>query len=284
MNLLQRYQQRRAIGRRIQQLDPQRDHLEIVFLVGAYHFPFATQRVLEFALFRTFAVPGISGLLDKTGTFAHHGQKRYDDTALLLAEIAEHGYDSPRGASAIRRMNYLHGRYDIPNADFLYVLSSFIYELKRLNPLVGWRRSTYHEELANYYFWVAVGERMGIRDIPPTYEAFADFKAQYERDHFRYADSNRRVAEHAMRTFLAWFPRWSRSLVRRGILAMMDKPLADALGYPPVSRVEQGLFRVGMWFFRLGVWLLPPRATPFLLTQHRNRSYPQGYDIDHLGS
>src|SRR5258706_9468434 len=88
--------------------DPIRDHLKIVQWVGEYEFPFETQRSLEFALFRTFAVPSISGLLASTGHFVAHGQKRYDDTALIIAEIAENGYDSERGRDAIRRMNQIH--------------------------------------------------------------------------------------------------------------------------------------------------------------------------------
>ena len=101
----------------IRQLDPERDHLEIVYLDTFHEFPWDTTRSLEFALFRTFAVPSIGGLLDRTGEFAQRPQKRYDDTDLILSEILEHGYDSERGRAALRRMNRLHGRFDISNQD-----------------------------------------------------------------------------------------------------------------------------------------------------------------------
>src|SRR5207244_7943076 len=106
----------------IRRLDPVKDHQRIVFLSTCYEFPFDTTRALEFALFRTFCVPRISALLDRTGEFQHRAQKRYDDTDLIVSELMEWGYDSDRGQRALRRMNQLHGRFAIANEDFLYVL------------------------------------------------------------------------------------------------------------------------------------------------------------------
>jgi hypothetical protein len=51
----------------------------------------------ELALYRTYCVPSITALLDKTGEFYKRTQKRYDDTALIVAEIAKWGYESERG-------------------------------------------------------------------------------------------------------------------------------------------------------------------------------------------
>jgi hypothetical protein len=73
----------------IKKLDPLRDHLRIVFLDSAYEFPFDITRALEFALFRTYAVPSIGALLDRTGEFKARPQKRYDDTDLLVSEFYE---------------------------------------------------------------------------------------------------------------------------------------------------------------------------------------------------
>ena len=111
----------------IERLDPLADHQRIVRLSARCDFPFDTTRALELALFRTFAVPGISALLDRTGQFAHHTQRRYDDTDLLVSEMMEHGYDRDRGRRALRRMNQIHGRFAIPNDQFLYVLSTLIF-------------------------------------------------------------------------------------------------------------------------------------------------------------
>src|ERR1044071_8758878 len=96
---------------RIAALDPVRDHLEIYQISAGLEFPWDYTRALEFALFRTYCVPSISRLLAATGEFRDRPQKRYDDTALLMAEVAAHGYDSDRGKEALRGSNRAPRRY-----------------------------------------------------------------------------------------------------------------------------------------------------------------------------
>src|SRR5262245_836349 len=96
---------------RIQELDPVDDHWEIYRISAGYEFPWDYQRSLELALFRTYCVPSISRLLSLTGEFRDRPQKRYDDTVLLMAELAAHGYDSERGKEALRVINRAHGRF-----------------------------------------------------------------------------------------------------------------------------------------------------------------------------
>src|SRR5919197_4730277 len=164
---------------RIQQLDPETEHQRIIFLSSCYDFPFDTTRALEFALFRTFCVPSIAAVLDRTGEFRHRAQKRYDDTDLIVSELIEWGYDSDRGQRAIMRMNQLHARFEIANDDFLYVLSTFIYEPIRWNARFGWRRMCDQERLGYFFFLREVGRRMNIKDLPTDYSSFEDFNRSY---------------------------------------------------------------------------------------------------------
>lgn len=270
------------ILRKIQKLDPQVDDQQIVYLVGSYEYPWLTQRSLEFALFRTFAVPSISRLLDETGQFARHGQRRYDDTALILAEITENGYDSERGRAAIRQMNRQHRRYDIANEDYLYVLSTFIYEPTRWHERYGWRQPTEGEKQANYVFWCEVGRRMGIQDIPTADAAFKLFNIDYEREHFTYSESNQRVGEATIQIFLSWYPRFLRPLLRPIIYALMDEPLRRAFGFPSAPAWARLLAHTGLKALAVILRFMPPRRTPYSLTRKHNRSYPNGYQIDRL--
>ncbi|MBI1280840.1 MAG: DUF2236 domain-containing protein [Anaerolineaceae bacterium] len=264
-------------------LDPVRDHLQIVQWVGEYEFPFETQRSLEFALFRTFAVPSISSLLASTGHFGAHGQKRYDDTALIIAEIAEHGYDSERGQAAIRRMNQIHHHFAISNDDYLYVLSTFVFEPSRFGRLLSWREATDNEKLANYIFWREIGRRMNIRNIPDTLQAFEQFNCDYERDHFRFAESNHQVAESSVRVFLQWYPAILRPIARHVIYALMDDALLEAVGFPAPPQWWRWLVRKALRVRAFIVKWMPRRRKPFLLTQSAIRTYPTGYKIDGLG-
>ncbi|MGD9855849.1 MAG: oxygenase MpaB family protein, partial [Planctomycetaceae bacterium] len=214
-----------AIRDEILRLDPARDHQRIVHLSACYDFPFDTTRALEFALFRTFCVPSISALLDRTGEFASRAQKRYDDTDLIISELMEWGYQSERGERALRRMNAIHGRFRIANDDYLYVLSTFIFEPIRWIARFGWRDLVNQERLGFFHFWREVGRRMEIRDIPANYDAFEQFNRKFERERFRFTETNRRVGLATRELFVGWMPRVFASITRGVIHALLDEPL-----------------------------------------------------------
>ncbi len=267
----------------IQQLDPVTDHCLICHLLAGYEFPWDITRSLELAMLKTYCVPSISQLLDRTGEFHHHTQKRYDDTGLLVAEILKWGYDSERGQESIRRMNAIHGHYPISNEDFLYVLSTFIYEPIRWNERFGWRLFCEPEKLAIFYFWQAIGKKMHIHDIPSTYEEFAQYNQDYEQQHFVYSDSNRRVVESTINLFLSWFPAIGRPLLKPCVHAMFDELTLTAFGWsnPPAlvrNLVENSLKLRG----HVSRWLLP-RRKPDFFTDSKLRTYPHGYELSDLG-
>src|SRR4051812_50044023 len=87
--------------RLIEALDPETDYWRIYRLHAQQEFPWDVTRALELALYRTFAVPSIGGLLDRTGEFRTRTQKRYDDPALLAGEELEQGRAPTRGPGAV---------------------------------------------------------------------------------------------------------------------------------------------------------------------------------------
>ena len=275
---------RDAILREIKGLDPVADHQRIAFLTSLHEFPWDTTRSLELALFRAFAVAKGTGLLAGTGEFTTRTQKRYDDTVLILAEILEHGYDSDRGRAALRRMNQMHGRYSIPNDEFLYVLSTFVFEPIRWNERFGWRPLHRNEKLASFHFWREIARRMAIRDVPDEYETFERYYAEFAREHYRFAPENHALATATRDLFLGWYlPKALWPLGRPFVHAMMDDHLLDAVGlprpHPAVRRMTELAVRLRSRIIRR----LPPRRKPRLITQRRHPSYPNGYTIDELG-
>lgn len=267
----------------IRTLDPVRDHQRIAFLTSRVDFPWDTMRALEFALFRSFAAPSIGALLNRTGEFEQRAQKRYDDTDIIMSEIMEHGYDSERGRAAIKRMNALHGRFQISNDDFLYVLSTFVFVPIRWNERFGWRRMIEAERLAWFHFWREVGRRMNIRDIPVTYDEFEKFSADYESNHYRFTEASQRVGIATREMFKSWFPRFLSPLVERGIHAFMDERLIEAFGFPKPS---PKLRTIVDWTLRargFALRLLPRRRKAVLRTEMTHRTYPEGYQIEELG-
>lgn len=266
-------------------LDPVTNCQEIVRLTSSYEFPFDITRSLEFALYRTFAVPSISTLLHRTQEFEQRPQKRYDDTDLIVSEIVENGYESERGKAAIRRMNKQHGRYPISNDDLLYVLSTFIFEPVRWTDRFGWRRMSQIEKQAFYNFFRNVGRYMNIKDIPPSYEQYEHFNREYEQRNFGYSKANKQVAAATRDMILGWYvpkPLWP--IGRPFVHALMDEPLLEAFGFPRPSKFRRLLVESALRAKARINRILPPRRKPRLRTQDiKHRSYPNGYTIEQLG-
>lgn len=267
----------------IERLDPERDCQRIVHLTFGYEFPWDTVRALEVALYRTYCVPSISALLDRSGEFHRAAQRRYDDTAILIAEMCEWGYEEGRGREALERMNWAHSHFRIANDDFLYVLSTFIYEPIRWIDRYGWRPTCRNERLAFYWFWRRVGERMGILDIPPSDEAFEAWSAGYERQTFRFTESNRRIGEATRDLFAGWYPKIFAPVVHRAIYALLDDPMLEAFGFPRPHPLLRRMVGGSLALRGRAVRFLPVRRRPSFFTDLRNRTHPQGYKIGGLG-
>jgi len=277
---------RHAIRDYIRTLDPERDCQEIGYLDACYEFPWDTTRSLEFALFRTFGVAKGSPLLVNTGEFIKRTQKRYDDTVLILSEILEHGYESERGLAALRRMNQQHARYPIPNDEYLYTLSTFIFEPIRWNDRFGWRKLMENEKLAAYFAWREICKRMNIHDIPHSYEAFEKFNVEYERANFRFAPENNQLAVVTRNLMLSWvLPKALWPLGAPFIHAMIDDRLLNAVGLPIppawMRRMVEGTIRLRSASLKL----MGRRTMPRLLTKMKSRTYPRGYtSVEQLGA
>jgi uncharacterized protein (DUF2236 family) len=269
--------------RQIQALDPERDYQEIYRLSTEYEFPWDVTRALELALFRTYAVPTIGGLLDRTREFADQGQKRYDDTVVLLYETTrDGGMDSKRGRAAIRHMNRIHGRYAISNDDFRYVLATFVVVPVRWMARYGWRPYSQHEVRATVNTFRHLGRLMGLKDIPETYEEFATYLDDYERKHYAFNEPSRRVAEATIAILQGWFPRFAAPLARQGVLALTDPPLREALGLPRAPRVLEVAADRALRARALAVRLMPARPE-FWPKKPRPRTYPGGYTLSEIG-
>ena len=267
----------------IRRLDPLGDHSRIVYLDTCFEFPWDTTRSLELALFRTFAVPSVAAVLDESGEFGRASQKRYDDTDLILSTIVETGYDSEEGRRAIRQMNRIHRGFGISNDDFLYVLSSFVFEPIRWNARFGWRPLVETEKLATFEFWREVGRRMAIKEIPSSFGDLEAYNEAYEQRHFRRTEQSERVGRAARDMFLAWFPWLPKRIGAKAIYALMDEPLLDAFGFPRPGRAVRAAVESALRARSRVVALLPARRRPRLRTRRKTRTYGRDWALEALG-
>jgi len=273
------------MAERIAGLDPEVSYEEIARLLYAWGFPWDIERSLELALFRTYAVPSISGLLASTGEFEHRARKRYDDTELILAEAIENGLDSERGRRSIARMNAMHGRFEIRNADMLYVLSTFVCEPIRWLERFGRRPMTEREMRGWFLYYRGLGERMGIEGIPAELAELTRMNVDYETTGFCYANSNNRVAGFARDMLLAFYvPRRLVPIARPVLHALLDRPLLQSMGFRPAPEWLVRSVTLTMHVRARILRRLAPRRTPRFLTEVPRPTYPEGYRIEELGT
>jgi uncharacterized protein (DUF2236 family) len=268
------------ILRHILTLDPVRDRDEIAWLVSRHEFPWDYTQGTGIAFLRDFGIPTVSALLDRTGEFEHHGVKRYDDTLLVAEEATVEGLDSDRGHATLRRLNRIHGHYDIPNDEFLFVLATTIVGPVEWIRAYGWRDLDPIELQALAEVTTRFGELMGLKDLPTTYEAYLGLLRGYEAERFAFTEANRRVTEATLRAAGQVAPRPLRRLVRRVTIALMDEPLREALGMPRQPAWFVAAVRGGLRARARLLRLAPPRRTAY---HHRPSTYRQGYALADIG-
>lgn len=266
--------------RQIQRLDPDRDHEEIFRLTTRYEFPWDYTQGISIAFLRDYGVPSISTLLDETGEFARHGQKRYDDTVLFGYEGVRDGLDSPHGHHTVRRLNRIHGRFPISNDDFRYVLATLVVGPVRWINAYGWRPLCDNEIHAFALTNARLGALMGITDIPQDYAGFERLLEETEAARFAFDPANQRVAVATLRIFANWYPRPVRGMAVRAVVAMLDEPLRTALGLPSVPAALTSTVRTALRLRGKVLRFFPARRTAFT---PKPRTYPMGWSVDHLG-
>lgn len=266
-------------------LDPEVDFHEIHQGLSLHEFPWDITQALSFALFRTYAVPSIGRLLDDTGQFTGACQKRYDDTVLLLEAPVSTAFSAPESKAALRRINQMHAMYDISNDDMLYVLATFVVVPKRWLDRYGWRPLIPNELRALVNYYRELGRHMAIKDIPETYQGFADLMDDYERAHFAYDDGARRVADATLELLTSFYPAAAAPLVRTFSYALMDDPLLAAFAYPGVPdrvrALSEGALRARA---RLLTVLPPRRRAARAIDSPRVRSYDAMPALETLGT
>ncbi|WP_435603972.1 oxygenase MpaB family protein [Streptomyces sp. bgisy130] len=270
--------------REIRRLDPERDFLRIYRIIANHEFPWDITRALELALYRTYAVPSIGRLLAETAELTDRTQKRYDDTALLLDAVVEHGFDGEDGRTAIRRINQMHRSYDISNEDMRYVLCTFVVVPRRWLDEYGWRRLTAPEQHAVATYYRTLGRHMGITDLPQTYEDFEQCLDAYEEAHFGWDEGARRVSDATLDLMAGWYGPLA-PVVRGASMALLDDSLLDAFRYERPKPAVQKAVRTALKLRAKAVRLLPPRRSPHYARQNPEiKGYPNGFRVAELGT
>ncbi|KAK5822220.1 hypothetical protein F5H01DRAFT_289299, partial [Linnemannia elongata] len=260
---------------------------EVTTATSGYDFPFVNVISLEFALFKTYAIPSISKILAATKQFATQCPKRADDTGLILCEMTEtykrQEYrrmtegkedldedltDAKRERLALEKLNLIHGHYPIRQEDYLYTLALFILEPVSWINRLEWRQ---------------------ITDLE---------KNNYERENMVYAPSNVAIAQATTSLLLSKSPKVIHPLGRHIVSSLLTDRLRTAFAIPNPPRglttFILGVFKLRRFFIQ---YLLLPKWYPNFRTALRANDegkfvprwnkyapvYPNGYHIEDLG-
>ncbi|KIM44280.1 hypothetical protein M413DRAFT_378573 [Hebeloma cylindrosporum] len=258
---------------------------DIMSVSTRYDMPMLLNYALAFALFKTYGIPSISKLLASTKELKSKEtvSKRYADTELLIAtwvgcpisgfldasmSVTNNGpnpkpADDPRAMLALARTNWLHSKYRISNEDYLYTLSLFILEPGNWAKRFGWRKLSPLEEHAYYVFWVEIGNRMGIRDIPDTLEELINWSKDYEESYMVPADTNKEVAGSTVEELISFVPETFgvKALSRRIVVCLMEDPVRESMLYPEQPWLLRKSLDAGMGLAAfVQRWFLLPRS------------------------
>ncbi|MGH7436563.1 MAG: oxygenase MpaB family protein [Polyangiaceae bacterium] len=273
--------------REIARLNRERDAEAIARILGNHVFPLEVLVALEVAQLRTFTIPTISRILHATGQYERDGLKRLDDTRAILLEVLRPGLDSEASRTMVGHLNDIHGLYRISNDDFLYTLSTFVFDPPGFIAKWGHRPLTEHEQDAVFFVYRKLGEGMRIRDLPATRLEFLAWRRAYEGRVQGHSADNEAVGRGMLRTVARMFPLVPPALWEPLMVCLTeDDGFRTALGFAVPSSSFRSIFRKLARAYRA----LSRRVNPF---EHRAfwdtrlfngfSTYPGGYEALRLG-
>lgn len=238
------------------------------------------------AYYRSFGVPHISDVLLDSGEVTGRPKKRASDTGIVIYEIIANGIDSERGQRMIELLRRVHQNVPGTGDDFLYILISLLVLPIRWTMAHGWRPLEPSEVHAAHRFYDELGQRMGLTDIPPTYDAAAVFFDRYERENVVYSPANKTLMDAAAQLTAVRLPMLLRPIVP-GILSALidDRRFCESVGLPKPTKVMTTLVTtvIRLRATRAAARPLPVTARFVPGAAGSSSSYPDGYELAEIG-
>lgn len=237
------------------------------------------------AYYRNFSIPSLARTLAATGEIQSRPQKRSYDTAIVIYEIIAGGLDSERGAAMVALLRNVHRGVPGSNADFVYVLMTMLVVPIRWVDSHAWRGTLDIEKQAAVDFFSALGERMGLRDIPSDFAGAAAFLDDYERQYVASSPAGLVLMGSTLGVLRGRLPLPLRPATELLLSAMLeDARQSAALGLPRPNPIVKtalgGLLRLKATITANRPLSQTPRFRPGL---SGSSQYPSGYVLEDLG-
>lgn len=268
--------------RRIEQLDPATNYLEITNLFYADFQSVMLLKSFNGFMF-TFAAPRISRILGSSGEIDHRIGKRILDTILLSSAVMQQGFGTKVGREAARRVNDMHRQYNIHADDFVAVGIEEAIGSLDLAESFGWRGVTDTEREAVRIFYSYQARAFGSpRPLPDTLREMRAFYDHYLDTQLDFEPQNRRMSD----AFVAWFrkllPTPLRLLTAPFLYSHLDRRIAKACNVPipaaPIRTIAHSVMR------HVGRRDPVPDGAPSQLEKMVREIYPEGYMLAQIGT
>lgn len=196
----------------------------------------------------TLATPNISKRLKESGEVTSQPYERFDRTLKTIFQIITNGYNSTIGRQMIMLMNQRHSTLQIPQEDYLYVLSVY-----SLNSIDWAEKFLYRDEglqLAWFKRWMTIGAAMGIKNIPETIAELTAYQKQYEKKHLYYDPVNKQLFNTLLSSYLKKQTLANRILSRIYLIAILDPRYRKTLGLWQIPKLIQAFAqKILAWYF-----------------------------------
>jgi len=191
------------------------------------------------------------------GKIHRQGDRRAEDTVGYFLTWIQHGPASEEGAASLERVRRMHDHYareySISNETMLHTIALFTVQHEQLLRLVGAAGFSQIEKEAQVTHWRAIGERLGARDMPATWEGMERFLEWYEGSPAWFGPSPEahRCAEALIEQFAnRRLPAGLRWAARPLLLSLLGDQVLHAVGEEkparPIVRLVRRLVRAGL--------------------------------------
>jgi cytochrome b involved in lipid metabolism len=283
----------RALERRLQwllngtppqqraQLDPVVDADQLHHIVtSAFRFE---ARVLEMlAINRVAQSPAIGTFFRSTKEAETNAVMRFFDTYSLYGNVFEWGVDSFRGRSAIERMNQIHGRYYIPNAEIKFVLLQGAFTWLDGADRIGHRPVSELERRGMLSSWVRMGKAMHIQDLSDDYAEMYGWYREVCAATAEHEPYKRTTFEAIVGASLSGQLPTLRNGLFMAAQVAMDDTYRAATGYPEPTKEQKQAVRAV--FFAVGSLIEQLPYVPYLRSLMNNPARRAWADPGELGA
>lgn len=248
-------------------LDPIADADELHHIVTS-SFRFEA-RVLEMLAINRVAQSSTIGTFFRSTMEAEKNSvMRFFDTYSLYGNVFEWGVDSFRGRGAVERMNQIHGRYFIPNAEMKYVLLQGAFTWLDGADRIGHRRVTDAERRGMLASWVRMGQAMNIKDMTENYEEMYGWYREMCLATADYKPYKKRTFETIVGASLSGQLPALRDGLFLSAQVAMDDTYRSAVGYPEPTKEQKQAVRAV--FFTVGSFIEQLPYTPYIRSLQNN--------------